>query len=113
MSEFDCGLFLADWCVDLCGVDPAANMRGRYSTLEEALAISKSKNLVAMFHKLLRRVGVRRTIEPRCGDLAVIELGEKLRGAIVTSRGFAVVAEGGGISRPLKPRLMFAWSFRA
>lgn len=31
-GEFDCCTFAADCCVAICGVDPAADYRGRYTT---------------------------------------------------------------------------------
>ncbi len=31
-GEFDCCLFAADCCIAICGVDPAAEYRGRYTT---------------------------------------------------------------------------------
>ncbi|MGY4876515.1 DUF6950 family protein [Vreelandella aquamarina] len=31
-GEFDCCTFAADCCVAICGVDPAAEYRGRYTT---------------------------------------------------------------------------------
>ncbi|WP_339935151.1 DUF6950 family protein [Vreelandella glaciei] len=31
-GEFDCCLFAADCCIAICGVDPAADYRGRYTT---------------------------------------------------------------------------------
>ncbi|MGP9796210.1 DUF6950 family protein [Halomonas sp. 86] len=31
-GEFDCCLFAADCCVAICGIDPAAEYRGRYTS---------------------------------------------------------------------------------
>lgn len=31
-GEFDCCLFAADCCIAICGIDPAADYRGRYTT---------------------------------------------------------------------------------
>ena len=31
-GEFDCCLFAADCCIAICGIDPAASYRGRYTT---------------------------------------------------------------------------------
>jgi hypothetical protein len=35
-GTLDCCLFVADCCVALCGIDPAASYRGRYCTETEA-----------------------------------------------------------------------------
>ncbi len=62
----DCTTFPASWVRAVCGVDPAADLRGTYSTAEEANAI------VADAGGIVSLVGGR--VEPlgwqRCDDLA-------------------------------------------
>lgn len=115
LGEFDCGLLLADWCRRLLGTDPAAALRGRYTSTEEALALTGDRKLSRLFHRQFRAIGLRLTNEPQLGDLAMIHIedgGE--RGAIVTTRGFVTVAQGAGICRvPQGVRRICAWSVRS
>jgi len=41
-GEFDCCLFAADCCVAVCGIDPAADYRGRYTTGTGAKRVLRS-----------------------------------------------------------------------
>lgn len=40
-GENDCCLFVADCCVEICGVDPAEKYRGRYKTRRGAFGLVK------------------------------------------------------------------------
>lgn len=111
LGSFDCGIWLADWCLEVRGVDPAQNMRGRYDTIEQAFALARRRSLPALVNKLFRDVGVRRALgPPDHGDAAVIQIGENdARGAIIIHKAIAggaaimtsyvVIAAGGGVSR--------------
>lgn len=115
LGSFDCGLYLADWCIEARGVDPAAEIRGRYGSLAEALELTGVRSLPSMFGKLLRSIGIPRTRAPAYGDIAVIALpGRPPRGAIITS-GYVVIADGGGLTRiPFeRARRIAAWSLHA
>lgn len=115
LGSFDCGLLIADWCLELRGVDPAASIRGLYQSVEGANALVGTRSLPALFNRLLRDVGVKRTRDPVYGDAAMIRIGDSdLRGAIVTS-GYVVVAAGGGVSRisHTLARRICAWSMNA
>lgn len=112
LGSFDCGIWLGDWCLEVCGRDPAIGMRGRYRSIEQAFALTGTRSLPALFNKLFRGVGVRRTRDPVLGDAAVIAIGNQdPRGAIIAA-GYVVLAGGGGISRlpASHARLICAWS---
>lgn len=111
LGEFDCGLFVADWCAEVRGIDPAAEIRGRYDTLEQALALTGTRTLPAMFDRLLRGAGLTRTRHLAYGDIAVIRIANgPPRGAIVT-KGFVVVGEIGLSRVPLADaRVVCSWS---
>jgi hypothetical protein len=114
---FDCGLLIADWCMEILGTDPAAALRGRYENLEAALALTGERSLPGLFDAQLKAVGVKRTGAPIYGDAAVIRLADgAARGAIVTS-GYVVIGGGAGIglSRVSRrhARRVCAWSISA
>jgi hypothetical protein len=116
LGAFDCGILLADWCLEVRGVDPAAKVRGRYNSIDEAHALVGTRSLPALFNKLFRSVGVKRTRDPIYGDVAMIQIvgDTDLRGAIVTG-GYVVIAAGGGLSRVRHhcARRAVAWSLQA
>lgn len=112
MGTLDCGLWLADWCQREIGVDPGHEIRGRYRTVDEAKALLGVSSLPMVFGRLCRRAGIRLTARPAYGDICMIELGGSVRGAIRTA-GYAVLAQGAGISRINRARLVAAWSVHA
>lgn len=105
---------LADWCLSEMGMDPAANIRGQYTTVEGAQAFVDVSNLPQVFGRLFRGIGLRLTRSPVFGDVAMIKIGElPVRGAIVTG-GYVVIGDA-GISRVPRhaARLVAAWSVHA
>lgn len=111
-GSFDCFLFVADWCAEARGVDPGRVIRGRYSGLTEGLTLVGVNSLPMAFHRLLAAAGLRQTRSPKYGDIALIALGDGVvRGAIVTSRGYVVLAEAGGLCRvSFHARRVAAWT---
>lgn len=112
LGQHDCGLFLADWVELLTGNDPAAPVRGRYATDDQLAGLAGPLGLPRLFDRLLTAGGLRRTREPRLGDVAIVTLGEASpRGAIRTGHGFVLLAPC-GISRVAsdKVRVIMAWS---
>lgn len=112
LGSFDCGLFLADWCLDFTGRDPAAEIRGAYASVEQALILTKHTSTLRAFDAAFRSIGLRRTRAPAYGDIAMICVGEgEPRGAIVAS-GYVVPAEIVGLSVVpfTSARRLMAWS---
>lgn len=71
----DCLLRLADWVVVARGVDPAADLRGSYSTMLGAARIVRDAGgMVPLMDQRLSSVGIRRTTEPGRGDIAVLSI---------------------------------------
>lgn len=68
----DCCTFAADWCVALGYPDPMAAIRGTYSTEAEALALLKRHGLLRLVDRGARGIGVKRTDDPRTGDVGLI-----------------------------------------
>lgn len=112
----DCGLWLADWCLEITGRDPAEFVRGHFSTAEELAVLAGQGGLQAIFARELRRIGVTRTRAPVTGDIALITVADtELRGALVSGSNFIVLAPARGVSRlPMTgARLAGAWHLDA
>lgn len=69
----DCGVFMADWVMKVCGRDPIADVRGMYSTERQFLRIVRSEggfeNACAV---RLRAVGFREANSPMPGDIMTV-----------------------------------------
>jgi hypothetical protein len=108
-GECDCCLFMADWIMAARGIDPAADLRGRYSTQKGALKhIWRAGGLPALVEARMAAHGLARTDEPRIGDVGLVmtDLGET--GAIRMRAGWACKTERGVVVRPF--RLVMAWA---
>lgn len=70
--KHDCCTFLADWVVACGYLDPMADLRTTYSTEAEADALARKPGLLRLASPRFARVGLARTKEPLCGDVAII-----------------------------------------
>jgi hypothetical protein len=105
LGTFDCCLFLADWIALKRGTDPAAAWRGRYRQIADVPA------MLPLIKRLARGAGLQPTLQPAPGDVALVSIaGGPVTGAIVTARGFVVLAAGGGLSCARRARLVRAWT---
>jgi len=110
-GRWDCGLFLADWIALVKGIDPAADLRGRYGRLEDVPGIGGRRGLLGILTGLARRQRLAATRQPKPGDVALISIADAPAvGAIRGERGWLVLAEGGGISCAPAARLVKAWA---
>lgn len=85
----DCTLWPANWWVARYGEDPAAPYRGRYSTREEADALTGS-DLIATIDGCIFQ---HRRKTPRRGDIGVVEVIGKELAAIFTGSHWAIKTE--------------------
>ena len=70
----DCTTFAASWVLDQVGIDPAADLRGTYSTAEQANAIvARAGGIVAMVGSRIEPLGWYRTVDPQDGDIGVVK----------------------------------------
>lgn len=107
-GEHDCLMWLAEWVGQQRGFDPAANWRGRYRTAMGATRILRRRGgAVAHLDLCLAPFGVRRTREPRRGDIAVVRAPEGDTGGIVLGHGVATFGAGSLFVRPLP--VVAAW----
>lgn len=104
----DCALFVADWVQVATGRDGASELRGRYATPAEALALHGPRGLVGTVDRCARAVGLQRTRAPAVGDIAVIAALGELYCAIRTRRGWAVRADRAVMIVP-SARVVAAW----
>jgi hypothetical protein len=110
-GKTDCLMFCANWVVDATGRDPAAHLRGFYHDQRGANRLQSPLGLAGTMRDCARRVGLRRTREPKPGDIAVV------RGtvpgtcicAIRVAGGWVVKSES-GLARVPEARVMAAWS---
>lgn len=98
----DCVLFTMDWFLSLTNVDIIPDIRGKYSTEEEALALIES------FGGLIQATSARIPTRPagfeKRGDLALCEVDGKETMGIVASRGFIFfVLDRGLCAKRVKP----------
>ncbi|AXC50071.1 hypothetical protein DRW48_10535 [Paracoccus suum] len=91
-GECDCTLWVADWCAERWGQDPAASFRGRYSTQDEAEALTAGGLLetIRPFMGFLVE-----WTEARPGDVGVVMIDGRETAAIRTENGWAVKSLAG------------------
>lgn len=111
-GRHDCCLWLADWLVAQGRPDPAAHLRGRYSTrLGAARALNREGGLQALIAAAAQRAGLPPTEAPETGDVAVVEAptpnGLAAVCAIRAGARWAMLGEAGLVVGPA--RLLAAW----
>lgn len=73
-GECDCSLVMADWCRKMRGVDPAASLRGRYSTARGAVRhVRRLGGFEAMARSLMAGCGFATIEAPRPGDVGLVD----------------------------------------
>lgn len=112
LGEFDCCLWLADWIALNRGIDPAAHLRGRYSTaLGYRRLARKAGGMAALVGSCVEPAGLRLTGAPKPGDIGVVRAvttdGLHDVGAICTIRGWASLSPAGLLVGPTTP--LAAW----
>lgn len=73
IGRLDCSIFVADWVCRRSGLDPVADVRGRYSSEDEYLRILQGEG--GFLHATgvrLNKVGWVRTRRPSRGDVCVV-----------------------------------------
>lgn len=73
MPGEDCTTFVGSWVQEVSGFDPAADLRGTYSTAEEAAAvIAREGGIEAIGDVRLGRLGWYRVDTPADGDIGIV-----------------------------------------
>ena len=69
----DCTTFMGTWVLARTGIDPAAGIRGTYSTLAQAKEIVASYGgIAALGYAMLEPHGFRRVQTPQDGDIGIV-----------------------------------------
>jgi Domain of unknown function (DUF6950) len=72
-GALDCGVFMADWVLQITGIDPIADVRGRYRTARQFLRIVRAEGgFERSCRRRLEAVGYRPVAQPGAGDLAIV-----------------------------------------
>lgn len=108
--QSDCCFFVADW-VELCtGIDPAADLRGRYHNLAGALRlVTLWGGFETMWRVHMALAGFNTTREPQDGDVGVVidAAGQTVAAIRVGDKWAAKSATGLAIE---DFRMVVAWS---
>jgi len=73
MPGEDCTTFVGSWAQEVTGIDPAADLRGTYSSAEEAAAvIAREGGIVGIGDTRLGRLGWYRVDIPADGDIGIV-----------------------------------------
>jgi hypothetical protein len=109
-GESDCCLFAADCCVAICGVDPAAEYRGRYQTAVGAKRVLANTHgsLEAAWDACFERVPVAQAMR---GDVVLFEAPLGRCVGVVWSGGIWCVTEEGAARAKAEP--LIAWRVEA
>lgn len=74
----DCTIWVADWCIERWGADPAERFRGRYRSETEAMLLTAS----GLLETVAPEIRLRRKAAPAEGDIGVIEFRSRQVSAI-------------------------------
>lgn len=112
-GECDCVLMLADWVLQLHGVDPAADLRLTYSTAGECQRVTRFfTDPVGLFDRCLTPIGIGRTEAAAVGDIGIVTMSIEGRprpyGAICLGSKWAVKAEE-GVTAATVGQVLQAW----
>lgn len=115
----DCKTFPATWMLYAVGIDPAADLRGTYSTRAKAHAIlNAAGGSLAFMDGKLAPHGCRRVDTPQDGDIGLVRMlaGEHPDDVAVAEVGairfgplWASISPGGVIAR--RAEMVAAWRF--
>ncbi len=92
----DCMMVLADWVWQVRGVDPAADVRGRYHDEASCEAVTGfiSRPVEVMGH-YAARAGLEQVQQARPGDVAIIQIGNHQLGALWNGQAWVSKSERG------------------
>jgi hypothetical protein len=107
----DCALVLADWWFVRTGIDPAAHLRGTYSTEDECNAVVRDQGgLLRLVSDLARSVGALPTKMLAPGAIAVVRYRGMRFGGIRTPSDRWFIKSANGAAGLSDVRVLRAWS---
>lgn len=110
-GQNDCVLALANWWRANHSTDPGERLRGTYSDIDgcEAVLVTEG-GVLRLVSRVAKATGMRRTVSPSAGDIAVVRFQDKHFGAIRTTTGRWAIKAGAGLIITKDCRLVAAWS---
>lgn len=115
-GQSDCALWLANWGIELTGIDGGAEWRGRYSTwLGCKRLLTREGGILNVVRQGAEAIGMQQVEELQEGDVGVLQVispkGPDMAGGIYTGDGFwAVRAARGVVLAKLRP--LASWGLR-
>ena len=101
-AHANCALWVADWIVELSGIDPAVGMRGRADTPEAWKALlDREGGFVPIIGYAMDTCGFERTQSPTRGDVAIV--------SVPISQGDRMPVVGTVAAICMAPGLRIAW----
>lgn len=102
-GSFDCLLWLADLIAERCGIDPAADLRGTYSTMLAAARVVKDAGgMTKLVEGCVAPLGIKRAKIAARGDIAIVRIGGdggghfgNLAGGILLGGTVALICQAG------------------
>ena len=107
----DCMLVLADWIMEVRGVDPAAGRRGTYHDEKSCEAVTGFiSRPVEVAARHFEGVGLARVDQAQPGDVAVIQIGNAVVGAIWNGAAWVSKSERGAhAAHPRFAKVLACW----
>lgn len=96
---FDCSLFSADCLLAMTGEDPAADYRGKYTTVAQGLALLQADGYADQEAFVDAHFIETSRFYARAGDLAVVDQRGQTGVGVVTGPSISVVTLGRGIGQ--------------
>lgn len=92
----DCGVFMADWVFAITGIDPIADVRGRYQTERQFLRIVRAEGgFEQACARRLAGCGFVETLQPAAGDIAMVLAPYAVRRGRIQTRTTGAIAVDG------------------
>lgn len=108
-GERDCSLWVSDWIKAVSGIDPGAELRGAYYTLNGCMRLlRRGGGFDAVVSGLIDRAGLARTETPGVGDIGIVETSVGPMLAICLGERWAFKAVDGIAILPASP--VKAWA---
>ena len=105
-------MVLADYVLDVTGIDGAAHLRGRYSSRAGAEAFGRlSEGHIAAVGDCAARAGLSRTDHPVAGDIGVLAVRDHEFAGLFLGDRWAVKTLD-GVTFLARPKVLAAWSVR-
>lgn len=87
-GEWDCCMTVANWVWEATGADPAAALRRTYGEDGWPALVEDAGGMVALIGQVATTAGLTPTLDPRPGDIGVIETRRGPIAAIKVTRGW-------------------------